>query len=67
MTQYLIQEFTDSTGYTFTHVVKASDNERYTVVNADSESEALAIAKQPRGLLDFVQSNFNTGGKYINE
>lgn len=40
MTQYLIRHITDSTGTPFTHVTKARDNEKFTVVEAESKEEA---------------------------
>ena len=45
MTQYLIRTLTDSTGHTFTHVTKARENEKFTVVEAESKEEALEKAK----------------------
>ena len=41
MTQYLIRTLTDSTGHPFTHVTKARENEKFTVVEAESKEEAL--------------------------
>lgn len=38
--QYLIRTLTDSTGTPFTHVTKARENEKFTVVEADSKEEA---------------------------
>lgn len=43
MTQYLIRTLTDSTGHTFTEVIKARDNETYQVVEAESKEEAIKI------------------------
>lgn len=40
MTQYLIRTLTDSTGHPFTHVTKARENEKFTVVEAESKEEA---------------------------
>ena len=40
MTQYLIRTLTDSTGHPFTHVTKARDNEKFTVIEAESKEEA---------------------------
>ena len=40
MTQYLIRTLTDSTGTPFTHVTKARENEKFTVVEAKSKEEA---------------------------
>lgn len=44
MTQYLIRTLTDSTGHTFTHVTKARENEKFTVVEAESKEEAKRLA-----------------------
>lgn len=41
MTQYLVRTLTDSTGTPFTHVTKARENEKFTVVEAESKAEAL--------------------------
>ncbi|MDW4221585.1 DUF1381 domain-containing protein [Staphylococcus saprophyticus] len=41
MTQYLIRTLTDSTGHPFTHVTKARENEKFTVIEAESKEEAL--------------------------
>ena len=38
--QYLIRHITDSTGTHFTHVTKARENERLTVVEAESKEQA---------------------------
>ena len=40
MAQYLIREIKDSTGHPFTHVTKARENEKFTVVEAESKEEA---------------------------
>nr|WP_220468646.1 DUF1381 domain-containing protein [Staphylococcus coagulans] len=40
--QYLITTFTDSTGQTFTEVIKARYNQTFTVVEAESKEEALS-------------------------
>lgn len=40
MTQYLIREFTDSTGHIHKHIEKARFNEKMTLVEADSKDEA---------------------------
>lgn len=44
MTQYLIRTLTDSTGHPFTHVTKARENEKFTVVEAESKEEAEEMA-----------------------
>ncbi|CRV34897.1 DUF1381 domain-containing protein [Staphylococcus saprophyticus] len=61
MTQYLIRHITDSTGTPFTHVTKARDNEKFTVVEAESKAEALEMADKSKGLLSVVPSSFNNG------
>ena len=40
MAQYLIRKIKDSTGHPFTHVTKARENEKFTVVEAKSKEEA---------------------------
>ncbi|MCG1503504.1 DUF1381 domain-containing protein [Staphylococcus epidermidis] len=40
MTQYLIREFTDSTGHIHQNIEKARFNEKMTLVEADSKEEA---------------------------
>lgn len=57
--QYLIRTLTDSTGRPFTHVTKARENEKFTVVEAESKEEAEKMAKKPKGLLSYVPSSFN--------
>ena len=59
MKQYLIRHITDSTGHTFTEVIKPRENERYEIVSADSKEEAEEIANRPKGLLEIVPSSFN--------
>ena len=49
MGQYLIRTLTDSTGHKFTHVTKARDNEKFTVVEAESKEEAEKISKRLKG------------------
>lgn len=43
--QYLIRTLTDSTGQPFTHITKARENEKFTVVEAESKEEALEKIK----------------------
>ncbi|WP_145232981.1 DUF1381 domain-containing protein [Staphylococcus arlettae] len=43
MTQYLIRTLTDSTGTPFTHVTKTRENEKFTLVDAESKEEAIKI------------------------
>ena len=59
MAQYLIRKIKDSTGHTFTEVIKPRENERYEIVSAESIEEALEMAKRPKGLLEVVSSSFN--------
>ena len=59
MTQYLIRTLTDSTGTPFTHVTKARENEKFTVVEAESKEEAEEMEKKPKGLLQVIPSSFN--------
>lgn len=61
MTQYLIKHTTHTTGETFTDVTKARENEKFTVVEAESKEEAEKMAKKPKGLLSVVPSSFNNG------
>ena len=61
MTQYLIRTLTDSTGTPFTHVTKTRENEKFTLVDAESKEEALEMADKPQGLLSVVPSSFNNG------
>ncbi|WP_426704448.1 DUF1381 domain-containing protein [Staphylococcus shinii] len=61
MTQYLIRTLTDSTGHPFTHVTKARENEKFTLVEAESKEEAKEKVKKPKGLLEVVPSSFNNG------
>lgn len=42
MTDYLIRHITDSTGHTFTEVIKPRENECYEIVSAESKEEALS-------------------------
>ncbi|MBU6948717.1 DUF1381 domain-containing protein [Staphylococcus haemolyticus] len=42
MTQYLIRQFEDSTGYIHTDVEKARSNETLSLVEAESKEEALS-------------------------
>lgn len=59
MTNYLIRHITDSTGHTFTEVIKPRENERYEIVSAESKAEAREIANKPKRLLSVVPSSFN--------
>ncbi|OEK70835.1 DUF1381 domain-containing protein [Staphylococcus equorum] len=57
--EFLIRHITDSTNHTFTEVIKPRENECYEIVSADSKAEAEEISKRPKGLLNYVKSNFN--------
>ncbi|WP_180548880.1 DUF1381 domain-containing protein [Staphylococcus haemolyticus] len=46
MKQFLIREFTDSTGYVHRHVEEARENERMTLVEAESKKEAKKKASE---------------------
>ncbi|MEB7398472.1 DUF1381 domain-containing protein [Staphylococcus epidermidis] len=46
MTQYLITEIQDSTGYVHKHISKVKDNERMTLVEAEDKEEAKEKAKR---------------------
>ncbi|MEJ7542647.1 DUF1381 domain-containing protein [Staphylococcus intermedius] len=57
MTQYLITTFTDSTGQTFTEVVKPRHNQTFTVVEAESNEEALSKYKKEVFINSFRLAN----------
>lgn len=57
--QYLIRTLTDSTGHEFKEVIKARENETFTVVKAESKEEAEKLVKKPKGLLEVIPSSFN--------
>ena len=57
--QFLIRHITDSTGHTFTEVIKPRENECYEIVSAESKKKAEEMAKRPKGLLEVVPSSFN--------
>ncbi|MCG1444363.1 DUF1381 domain-containing protein [Staphylococcus epidermidis] len=46
MTQYLIREFTDSTGHIHKHIEQARFNEKMTLVEAEDKEEAEEKAKR---------------------
>lgn len=46
MTQYLIREFTDSTGHIHTDIEKARTNETLSIVEAESKEEALEMFEE---------------------
>ncbi|MBF7023731.1 DUF1381 domain-containing protein [Staphylococcus kloosii] len=59
MTQFLIKTITHDTGEVFHDVVKARENEVFTLVDAESEDEAREKSKRPKGLLEIKPSPFN--------
>ena len=47
MTQFLVREFTDSTGYVHRHVEQPRENERMTLVEAeDKEKPKMKVSEQ---------------------
>ena len=42
--EYLIRYITDSSGHTFTEVIKPRENERYEIVSAENKEEAEEMA-----------------------
>ncbi|PTK82802.1 DUF1381 domain-containing protein [Staphylococcus haemolyticus] len=52
MTQYLIRQFTDSTGRIHTDIEKARENETLSIVEAESKEEA---KKKNKGLLNCIK------------
>ena len=46
MPQFLIREFTDSTGYVHVNVEEPRENERMTLVESESEEEAKEKASE---------------------
>lgn len=48
MPQFLIREFTDSTGYIHTDIEKARKNETLSIVEAESKEQALKVYKAQR-------------------
>lgn len=57
--QYLVKTITHDTGEVFHDVIKAKENETFTLVDAESEDEAEEMAKKPKGLLEVIPSSFN--------
>ncbi|MEQ2755496.1 DUF1381 domain-containing protein [Staphylococcus hominis] len=45
MTQFLVREFTDSTGYVHRHVEQPRENERMTLVEVEAEDKEKAKMK----------------------
>ncbi len=52
MTNYLIRHITDSTGHTFTEVIKPRENERYEIVSAESKEDAKDKLKEDKKGID---------------
>lgn len=52
MTDYLIRHITDSTGHTFTEVIKPRENERYEIVSAESKEEVEDKLKEDKERID---------------
>lgn len=52
MPQFLIREFTDSTGYVHVNVEQPRENERMTLVEAEDKEEA---KKKVKGLLNYIK------------
>ncbi|PTL13372.1 DUF1381 domain-containing protein [Staphylococcus haemolyticus] len=48
MKQFLIREFTDSTGHIHTDIEKTRTNETLSIVEVESEEEALKVYKAQR-------------------
>lgn len=46
--QFLIREFTDSTGYVHTHVEQPRENETLHIIEASSKEQALKVYKAQR-------------------
>ncbi|MDW3933596.1 DUF1381 domain-containing protein [Staphylococcus saprophyticus] len=73
MTQYLIKHTTHTTGETFTDVTKARENEKFTVVEAESKEEAeekykaevrvKAIRQVIKGFKNFKSNILNSKGQ----
>ncbi|MBO0384796.1 DUF1381 domain-containing protein [Staphylococcus haemolyticus] len=53
MMQFLIREFTDSTGHIHTDIEKARTNETLSIVEAESKEQALAKTKE--GLISHIK------------
>ena len=51
--QFLIREFTDSTGHIHTDIEKARTNETLSIVQAESKEQALAKTKE--GLISHIK------------
>ena len=61
MTEYLVRKTTHTTGEVFLDVTRAKENEKFTVVKAESKEDAKEKVRKPKGLLEVVPSSFNNG------
>ena len=59
MTQYLIREIQDSTGYVHRHVSKVRENEYMNVVEAGSEDEALEKCAKEDKVIEKLTKNMH--------
>lgn len=57
--QFLVRKTHHTTGEVFFDVTRAKENETFTVVDAESEAEAIEKTKKPKGLLEVVPSPFS--------
>ena len=55
MKQFLIREFTDSTGHIHTDIEKARNNETLSIVEAESKEEALKVYKTQQYLMSVAE------------
>jgi len=69
--QYLITTFTDSTGIPHNHVTKARENQTFTVVEAESEKQAMKIYEEDKMIKRILKIWFTIAmyelGKYVTE
>ena len=69
--QYLITTFTDSTGIPHNHVTKARENQTFTVVEAESEEQAMKIYEEDKMIKRILKIWFTIAmyelGKYVTE
>lgn len=63
--QYLIRHITDSTGHTFTEVIKPRENERYEIVSAESKAKALQKVKDLEEFEFRKDTRWDTDSMYI--
>ncbi|WP_053037805.1 DUF1381 domain-containing protein [Staphylococcus haemolyticus] len=55
MPQFLIREFTDSTGHIHTDIEKARTNETLSIVDAEDKEEALKVYKTQQYLMSVAE------------